>query len=592
MPYLSMFAVVTRRAGTPMLMALVAATSLVTVNAGAQQSRTPPTPPTPATAPTPASAPAPAAAPKAPSSSSWRYDVERAAAMSGQFMDLEALKFDAMNAARLAAPRALESMNVQAMMLDAQQAALAGQKIAAEASVYSLNAVKAAAVAGVDAYAYSVGQAPLAMSFGGSSFRTQAPASWKADDPADSLYREARKALSNDNYPIAAMLFRRIRDQFPKSTYAPDSYYWEAFAMQRVGQRASLNGALDLLAQQQEKYPKASTRGDANSLRTRIEGQLARMGDEQAIARLADRARNATSDGCPRAQDDERVDALNAVAQMDAELALPILKKTLARREPCTQQLRRTAVWLVASRRVPDAASILLNVAKTDPDKEVREQAVYWMSNVPTEETTTMLIDLAKKGDDLDLRKRAVYALSRSKSPRAVTTLKEIILDANADGDLRADALNWYISGPGRTADDSFAFLKDVYGRADDTRFKQRVMQSLASRRTEESRTFLVDVAQNAKESMEVRRSAIWSLQGSGVTNAQLATIYDRGTDTEIRKQVIGVLAGLKDNGGVDKLIDIVRNEKNVELRKQALNSLSRSKDPRVIALYAEIIDR
>ena len=125
-----------------------------------------------------------------------------------------------------------------------------------------------------------------------------------------------------------------------------------------------------------------------------------------------------------------------------------------------------------------------------------------------------MLIDLAKKGDDLDLRKRAVYALSRSKSPRAVTTLKEIILDANADGDLRADALNWYISGPGRTADDSFAFLKDVYGRADDTRFKQRVMQSLASRRTEESRTFLVDVAQNAKESMEVRRSAIWSLQG------------------------------------------------------------------------------
>lgn len=48
----------------------------------------------------------------------------------------------------------------------------------------------------------------------------------------------------------------------------------------------------------------------------------------------------------------------------------------------------------------------------------------------------------------------------------------------------------------------------------------------------------------------------------------------------------------IKDNGGVDKLIDIVRNEKNVELRKQALNSLSRSKDPRVIALYAEIIDR
>ena len=379
---------------------------------------------------------------------------------------------------------------------------------------------------------------------------------------------------------------------FPKSVYAGDALYWQAFALQRIGSDDNLRKARSALRVQLTTYPKASTRSDAAALFTRIDGMLARSGDQEAIASLADRARNATSDGCPRAQDDERIDALNAVAQMDAEKAMPILKKVLSRREPCTQQLRRTAVWLVASRKQPDAAEMLLNVAKTDPDKEVREQAVFWMSNVPTDEATTMLIELAKKGDDLDLRKRAVYSLSRSKSPRALATIKEIALDASADGELRGDAMHWYMSGPGRTADDAMTFLKDVYGRADDMRFKQRVLQTIQMRRSDDARAFLVEVAQNAKESMEIRRSAIWSLNGSGVTNAQLAQIYDRGTELEIRKQVIGVLSTLRDNGGLEKLLDIARNEKNVELRKSAITYLSRTKDARALALLQEIINK
>ncbi|MCC6244373.1 MAG: HEAT repeat domain-containing protein [Gemmatimonadaceae bacterium] len=424
------------------------------------------------------------------------------------------------------------------------------------------------------------------------SYRTQAPASWDSQDPADSLYREARRALGSDNYPIAAMAFRKIREQYPKSTYTADAYYWEAFAMQRIGQKASLVSALELLGQQQEKHPRASTRGDASSLKTRIEGQLARLGDQQAIASLADKARNATSDGCPRAQDDERIDALNAVAQMEVDQALPILRKVLTRREPCTQQLRRTAVWLVASKRPADAASMLLNVAKSDPDKEVREQAVFWMANVPTEEATTMLIDLAKKGEDLDLQKRALYSLSRSKSPRAASTLKEVAMDASANVELRGDALNWYMNGPGRTSEDALTFLKDVYGRADEGRFKQRVLQMIAMRKNDETRAFLTDVAQNSRESIDTRRSALYALSSAGASSTQLAQIYDRSMEVEFRQQVISALSSLRENAGIEKLIDIARNDKNAQLRKQAVSHLSRSKDPRALQLLTEIINR
>jgi len=586
----------------PMLLTLFTATALTSLPAQSGRPPVPPTPPastspvTPAPAPTPMVAPRPLRAPRDIDTELWARDVARAARETVRAIDVEGIRDMAISQARLAPLARIDIEQAVNASVNASMAVSANAIARAEAVAMNSDAIAARVESEMARAGWGPGMtpmapmAPMAWSNGG-SYRTQAPSSWAPQDPADSLYREARRALSNDNYSLAAQLYKRIRDQYPKSTYTPDAYYWEAFAMQRTGERAQLSAALQLLAQQQEKFPRASTRGDAANLRTRIEGQLARMGDQAAIQSLSDRSRYGTSDGCPREQDDERLMALNAISQMDPAAALPALKKVLARREPCTQRLRRQAVWVVASGKQPEAASILLNVAKTDPDREVREQAVFWMANVQTDEATNMVIELAKSGDDIEMQKRAVYALSRSKSPKAATTLREIVLSANTDTEVRGDALNWYMSGPGK-AEDSFAFLKDVYGRAEDPRFKQRVLQIIASRKSEESRAFLVEVAQNQRESVEIRRYAISALRSADVTNAQLGTIYDKSTDVEVRKQVISVLGSLKDNAGIDKLLDIGRKETNVELRKQAISTLSRSKDPRALALMQEIIDK
>ena len=445
------------------------------------------------------------------------------------------------------------------------------------------------------------------------ALRRVPPASWAPQDPADSLYREARKALSSDSYRKAADLFRRIRDQYPKSTYTPDAPYWEAFALQRIGDNNDLRAAQEALAYQERQFPKATTRGDASALSSRITGMLARGGDAKAAQTLYGKASSASDDGCPRQADDDRVDALNALMQVDAERAIPILKKVLARREPCTQIMRRTAVWLIASRKAPDAADVLMNVAKTDPDKEVREQAVFWLANVPTEEAAGMLIDLAKGGGDLDLRKRAVYALSRSRSPKAIAALREIALDANAPVDLRADALNWYAgtylnSSRRRTTDapasteDPMNFLKDVYAKADDQRFRERVLYTIAQVKTDASRDFLFQIAQNQKESLETRRTVVNMFVSMNVTGDAIATLYEKNNELEMKRQLLSALGSLSSrnhnsNGGassngIDQLLPIARFEKNLELRKQAILYLSRSKDPRALALLQEIIDR
>ena len=48
-----------------------------------------------------------------------------------------------------------------------------------------------------------------------------------------------------------------------------------------------------------------------------------------------------------------RAEALNALAQIDPPEARPTLKKVLARRDECSVQLRRRAVYILGPQRAP-----------------------------------------------------------------------------------------------------------------------------------------------------------------------------------------------------------------------------------------------
>jgi len=212
---------------------------------------------------------------------------------------------------------------------------------------------------------------------------TEPPPPHAQQDPADSLYRAARRALNRNDYAAATDLFRRIHERYPRSSYAPDALYWQAFALYRNGRLEEARARLD---DQTRRYPRAATRGDAETLATRIDGELARRGDEAAARRVNQRAappvgpgpagtppRAAPAPGAPGGEpqdedDDIRVAALNALLQMDAEQALPILKQVLARRDPGSVTLRRKAIFLVSQKRTPETARILLAAARTDPD--------------------------------------------------------------------------------------------------------------------------------------------------------------------------------------------------------------------------------
>jgi HEAT repeat protein len=474
-----------------------------------------------------------------------------------------------------------------------------------------------------------------AIAAGSLSLIARAP--WSAKDPADSLYREARAALSKGDYARAAELFRRVYSQYPSSDYAGESLYYLAFSEYRLGGSERLRSALSSLSLIETRYPGLSKRSDARALRTRVCGELARQGDEAcaaevtravsaavagAVSEAAGAVAGAVSSavsgavagavagamesvasqslrgsdrrrvsGCPSEEedDDERVAALNALIQMDAERAMPILNKVLERRDACSAGLRRKAVFLVSQKHTPETADILLRVARNDPDQEVREQAVFWLSQVPDERAVTMLQDILNSSSNEDLKNKALFALSQHRSARGAQFLRDYALREEASDELRGQAVFWLGQ---RRSPENAEFLRSLYDRVKSDEVKEKILFSLSQQKGMGNDKWLIDIARNTKENIELRKKALfWAGQGAASAD-QLLGLYASLPDSEMREQLIFVYSQRHEPAMVDKLLEIAKNDRDPELRKKAIFWLGQSHDPRVQQFLLDLINR
>ncbi len=433
------------------------------------------------------------------------------------------------------------------------------------------------------------------------------PAFLAPADSADSLWREGRNAISDEDWKLAERLFARIRDRYPRSAYVADSYYWQAFALSRRGGTDQLKEAVQLLERQQDRFASAATvkSGDTRSLLTRLQGMLARGGDADAAAQISARAGSASGRagsnspregsvpaGCKSEDDDDRVEALNALLQMGSDDALPILKKVLARRDQCSEVLRRKAVFLVSQKRGDEAADILVETAKSDPDRETREQAIFWLSQVRSDKAVPLLEQILKTSTDEEMQDKALFALSQnSKGDRAQQVLREYASREDISGNLREQAIFWLGQ---RRSDENAQFLRQLFAKTSNEETKNKILFSLSQTRNAGNEQWLLDQAVNAKNSMDVRKQALfWVGQSGGLDVAKLGELYDKGSEEDFKDQVIFVLSQRgKSPEAVDKLIDIAKNEKNRELRKKAIFWLGQSHDPRALKALQELINR
>lgn len=520
----------------------------------------PPAPPAPAASPAPRVAPAPRSVPAPRFDAEFDFDFEK--------FRLHDIRMMTEDAARIAA-REMSMLDLDRVRVDVEHA-----RAAALEAVQHID-IEVQPLVEVQPFEFHGGMRDR--------FSESAPRrAWASEDPADSLYRIARETLIRGEYRRAAQMFSDIVKRFPRSEYVVSCTYWEAFARYRSGSTEDLRQALRILDEGRTTLATLRTNQDAqvdvNALRTRVQSALAARGDEDAARALRREAEGQGS--CDPEEMAVKAEALSALGQMDPGSALPVVKKVLARRDECTRELRRRALYVLGRHAGPESASIILDVAKNDTEASIRAEAMRWLPRVAGDNAVPQLEELLRTTADERTQRSVISALSSIDSDRARRAIRAIIERNDASEAVRRDAIvSVTRERDGRPpSGEELAYVRSLYGKLESHRLKEAVLMAVGRVDTPESQQFLMQIVRNQNETPSLRAGALQRLgRMESVSVAEIAKLYDVADTRSLREQIIHGLSQRKENQAVEKIIEIARKDTDPQIRRSAINALSRS---------------
>ena len=197
------------------------------------------------------------------------------------------------------------------------------------------------------------------------------------------------------------------------------------------------------------------------------------------------------------------------------------------------------------------------------------------------------LLDLAERSTSSTVAKHAILPALLADSVDPAPRLLQIGRSMSATREARKSAIFW-VSQTG--SPQALAGLKSFVRDADSEIGKQAVF-GLSQLRNQEGATVLIAAARDHTLATEVRKSAIfWLGQAAGEKATEGLKSLMNDEDTEVKKQVVFALSQMKTESSMNALMDIARNSKDREVRKSALFWLGQSNDPRVLALFEDIL--
>ena len=225
-----------------------------------------------------------------------------------------------------------------------------------------------------------------------------------------------------------------------------------------------------------------------------------------------------------------------------------------------------------------------------DDNQHVRQTALNVLSRQDNGEGIPALIEISRGTQDIWLGKQALSALARSGDPRARTYLRTAVQRDDLNDDMRVAA----IRGIGReyaTSQDA-DFLRGLYAKLPSEKTKTAVLESLGEMGGSANAKWLMTVAADNNETLRVRRRAIQLTDRAGTPVAEIAQLYDRVDDPQMKDAIIATLSNNGTKAATDKLLAIAKDDQNYTMRRRAVNALGRSEDPRVKDALRSIVEK
>ena len=290
-------------------------------------------------------------------------------------------------------------------------------------------------------------------------------------------------------------------------------------------------------------------------------------------------------------------DAITPAMLADSASVTPQLL-AIARDQSRARETRSSAIsWLnrAADERggvsPSQLAKALGEIARDENDnQQVRQSALNVLSRQENGEGIPALIEISRTTPDIWLGKQTLATLARSGDPRARTYLRTAVQRDDLNDEMRIAA----IRGIGRdfaTSQDA-EFLRTLYAKLPSERAKEAVLESMAEMGGTANAKWLMTIAANNDESQRLRRRAVQLTDRAGMPAAEVAQLYDRVDDLQMKDAIISTLSNNGTKAATDKLLAIAKSDGNYSMRRRAVNALARSEDPRVREALKDIIEK
>ncbi|MEW6323466.1 MAG: HEAT repeat domain-containing protein [Acidobacteriota bacterium] len=365
-------------------------------------------------------------------------------------------------------------------------------------------------------------------------------------------YERGHEALERAEWAAAVDRFRAV--SAVAGARADAALYWQAYALDKLGQRAE---ALTALAELSKTFANSRWLSDARALEMQV-----RQSVGQPVR--------------PEAAGDEELKllALNALQHSAPEQALPMLRQVLEGTQ--SLKLKERALFVLAQSRSPEARTILADTARqSNPD--LQRRAIDYLGVHGSAENRALLAELYQSLEDVDVKRRILRAYMVSGDRARVLAAAT----GERSPELRAEAVRQL--GVMNAQEE----LWQLYQKEAAVEVKRQILQAMfiggGSAR-------LVELAKS-EPNAELRRTAVRNLglMRASSSGQALAEIYSTDKDADIRRAAI---QGLFVQNNAEALVALARKETDPAMKRELVQKLSLMRSKVAIDYLMEILGK
>jgi HEAT repeat protein len=247
-------------------------------------------------------------------------------------------------------------------------------------------------------------------------------------------------------------------------------------------------------------------------------------------------------------------------------------------------------VNILGRRTDAEAVTLLITVAKVDPNYDVRTQAIQFLPRLPGDAPVAALEEILKSDTASQIQRAVVRALRSSDNPKTRLGMRSLVNRKDVNRSLRIEAIRSFDKE--RASPEDIAWLRSVYPTAEDDQVRDAFINTIARYGGSENEQWVIGIARNVNETSQARSSAWSAVLRLNLPISDIIKLYDAADTRNTREQIINTLGNRNEPEATDKLIEIAKTRTDARSSISAINALQRKKDPRTLRLLADILEK